>query len=123
MTNEELDAFCAEHVMGYQIISGPEGQSAPVVEMTSNSSLKTYQTFQPTICPAAAMMVLEKCAEKLEKDSETTCTGVLICAPDKRDPKWMVASNGDNPVTASASTLPLALAKFAKSLFETKEGK
>jgi len=61
-----------------------------------------------TTDPAAAMAVLERCAEKEAKEFD----GVQI---DKLESGWIVSTC---EVDAHAPTLPLAITLFAKKLFE-----
>lgn len=134
----ELDAWCAENVMGEELPMEIGFRYTNGRESWGNSEEYTRQKFRkykeagiadcllerrctddfsPTTNPTAALMVLERCAIKLEKDADATCTGVLICAPDARDPLWTVATNGDDITAASAPTLPLAIALFARKVW------
>lgn len=70
---------------------------------------------KPTTDPAAAFMVLDKCSEDAD---------ILI---SKNQNGWSVADHNyrqydgcDSDLLAEAETLPLALARFAKSLYSAK---
>lgn len=70
-----------------------------------------YQIEHPSTDPAAAMQVLEKCAEHCYTEGQMVCIrpnglGWLIVARDSYDHEH-----------ASAQTLPLAISLFSKSLF------
>ena len=91
----ELDAFIAEHVFGFDMAE------------TSVDDIERYTTD-----PAAAMLVLEKCCDKLEGFEITVWRGE----------KWHCGLRKGNTVHQKADTLPLAICLFAKELF-AKEGK
>lgn len=67
--------------------------------------------------PAAALEVLEKCAEKIKARD-----AVAICQLDGTE-GWRVTNANmiDSKISAEALALPLAIAKFAKQLFSGGE--
>lgn len=110
----ELDAWIAEHVMGWTIFKttddwhkagSPTSRTIQVLDQTPHFDIPKYTTD-----PAAAMMVLEKCG------SENT-----IAIYFGTDGVWHVEHENiyEDRVDfqAKAETLPLAICLFAKQLF------
>ena len=121
----ELEAWIAEHVMGYeerQCYNGSqriEGQTFWVCKgrQVVAPSFNGKHRFPPFATdPAAAMQVLEKCAEMLRKD----CNSVEIL---RNTTGWAVCSlyrdgfGHEEHDTVEAETLPLAICLFARKLF------
>jgi len=112
----ELDAWIAEHVTceKYPIGEHNSGISKHYLDDGKNvvrtvegkwtAALPSYTTD-----PAAAMMVLEKCAEK---EGQENFDGVQI---DKTEHGWIVSTC---KMDSDAETLPLAICLFAKKLFD-----
>lgn len=109
----ELDVEIAKLVFGlvysnFQWFAGEHGPSV-------YHKLPAYSTD-----PAAAMMVLEKVAQKRNEAYDPYCPDatLVIHAPHKDwKNKWIVASDPTHRIIAEADTLPLALCLFAKALF------
>jgi hypothetical protein len=102
---KELDAWIAEHVMGWELwIAAPD---CPVYR-TGDKDNPTQKWFKPTTKSSSAMMVLEKCCERLPLHVEI----------GKYGENWCV-SRPDQDATEAviAPTLPLAICLFAKALF------
>ena len=78
-----------------------------------------------TTDPAAAMMVLEKCAEKISGQDYPRGQGTYFIRVYQASTvkEWCVTRGNDhvgNPPYGQSKTLPLAIANFAKKLFEPK---
>lgn len=109
----ELDAWIAEHVMGWTVMSEtlcdpkPEvkhGRQTGDVDINPVAPLPNY-----TIDPAAAMMVLEKCCSRTALPILVgVSAGGFYCTTQSMDriKSWVFSD-----------TLPLAIALFAKQLF------
>lgn len=97
----ELDAWIAEHVMGWKI-----SFRAGEVEIWRTPS--GTAVFHPTTDPAAAMEVLKKCGER-------ACTTVY-----RTKGAWVVTSSILVGAEADAPTPELAICLFAKALFGPK---
>lgn len=119
MKNEELrelDAWIAEHVMGFTLNSGhpPHWYSSDsdrvyFVRLAEDDDAAIY--WQPTTDPAAAMEVLKKCYDKC---------GMIDTFRTQIKPyrfgvtgKWLPAANYE----CEAEALELAICLFAKKLF------
>ena len=119
----ELDAWIAEHVMGWrrvqsaeshrteEIVSRVEGDglcsfNEPWQPQPGGVFFQQWRYFIPTTDPAAAMMVLEKCAKK-------QAVNVWYSTVHKQ---WAAADSGCFH-TQYAETLPLAICMFAKKLY------
>lgn len=72
-------------------------------------TIHKFSVREYTTDPAAAFAVLEKCAER---EAEANMDGVQI---DKIGIGWLVPTND---VDADAETLPLAICRFARKIFE-----
>lgn len=107
----EFDAWIAEHVMGWEKFNPKHDWSFDCWEMNNGGGMQgtLIYRFQPTTDPAAAMQVLEKCAEKIQNDC-----GVVIYRITKG---WVVESDH---CTGMDDALPLAIAKFAHLLFQNE---
>ncbi len=97
----ELDAFIAEHVMGWKVTLGSFDQQV----CKDDKGALAYINFNPTTDTTAAMEVLKKCAVRTEvkvrHNGET----------------WEVfGSNSSSPI--SSDTLELAICLFSKKLFD-----
>lgn len=97
----ELDAFIAEHVMGWKHSSSDFYQWKTE---RGNEYDPVTNPFSPTTDPAAAMAVLEKIVEETEAMPDSIYIG-------KVGTEFMVGLDG---VEAVAETLPLAIALFAR---------
>lgn len=130
----ELDAWIAEHVMGWKPTfavrkgdhyyrAGERGYTSSLYESGcylkeeaeallvrgEDMSLVPHERPNYTTNPADAMAVLEKCAEKVS-------LGIEISRDDSGE--WFVENIGsDSTEAVMADTLPLAIAKFARQLF------
>lgn len=115
----ELDAWIAEHVMGWHIFNSGRGSVCALKNKDLvDESLKIIipkhpfdepSDFSPTTDPAAAMEVLEKCAEK------DVFTSIAI---SRNGDFWEVFLGGHyHQKKGIAETLPLAICKFAQALF------
>jgi len=104
----ELDAWIAEHVMG--LVRHPCWYTHEHWEGVWRvpDGTKGFNKFRPTTDPAAAMAVLEKCAEVESPVSVATCFEAGT---------WSVFVGGHWDEKRSAETLPLAICLFAKALF------
>jgi hypothetical protein len=126
----ELDAHLAEHVMGYRWwfdVLALECMLCPLDETwPERKGFKLHDSkpfgardytdlslFKPTTDPAAVMMVLEKCARRLqEQDNDETVS--IGCD----DPYFVVEKTNCIPnLRVESETLPLAICFFARSLF------
>jgi hypothetical protein len=119
MTDKELrlyDTWITEHVMGCRLVDMLRDLKDFTFLKSDDSGIllllprsKKLIPFSPTTEPAAAMMVLEKCAEK-----HGTQINIL-----KQDGKWVVWQQGFSSYKEdyAAETLPTAIVRFAKQLF------
>lgn len=122
----ELDAWIAEHVMGYRWFAYEGGKSNRFCDLQipsdwqarhggiqCESSLEGYERDiggvpKYTTNPADAMAVLEKCcAETMQED----CVYI-----GKTESEWIVGHTTRN-FEEVADTLPMAICLFAKQLF------
>lgn len=98
-----MDAWIAEHVMGLRLNENGSIETWPRAGVRHDLCVDAYSTD-----PAAAMRVLEKCAEKLMQETGLSIykitTGYAICCDDTED--------------IIAETLPFAICLFAKQLFQ-----
>lgn len=101
MTNKELDAWIAKHVMGWKIL--PSG----CFEKTTECGLDDSDDFEPTTDGFYAMMVLKKCAER-----ENVNVG-------RWKETWVIGSPSVDLV--KAEPLELAICRFAKELFSKED--
>ena len=120
MTTQELremDAWIAEHVMGLTV-TVKESKTLPGI-MTVGQTRGGIDLGLPnyTTDPAAAMEVLQKCAEKI-RDTELA---VEVYAPTRSEPSWFVLDS-EGSISGIAPTLPLAICLFARELFK-EDGK
>lgn len=90
----ELDAWIAEHVMGWHI--SRYGQGSYI-----------HNHWQPTESPSDAMAVLERCAEKCPVAIDKNRTGWTVCRIDHLTATQL--THGD--------TIPLAICLFARKVF------
>lgn len=103
----ELDAWIAEHVMGW--VPHCRNSACYVLKaeqhtvMTGTSCKAFVDEFLPTVRPAKAMEVLKKCADK--------CASVEVY---KGNHFFEVRHDG---MAASSETLELAICRFAQKLF------
>lgn len=122
MENKELDAWIAEHVMGWKFIDRRAAGygDGPVVYETGDPNNPTYQGFYPSADSDAAMQVLEKCIQKRTEswDVHRPDATLVIHGPHKEwDNNWVIGSDAELTITAQAKTLPLAICLFAKLIF------
>lgn len=104
----ELDAWIAENVFGETVESGAVySKDFTKDEMGFCLTGIAYPVPNYTTDPAAAMTVLEKCAEKDPTISIQKCQN-----------GWRAFSI--NAHALDCDTLPLAIAKLARKLFENK---
>lgn len=111
----ELDAWIAEHVMGWKqvkFINCVEGTFAisEVYGVAKHKRRNELEPFNPTTDPASAMMVIEKCGLRL---SGTTIKIRLLCG----NLSWIVSSTVCD-ACGNAESLPLAITKFARKLYD-----
>lgn len=110
---DELNAWIAEHVMGWRRVDAlydlSYGQFYVHAEhgICALKNITEIGPFKPATDPAAAMGLLAKCAEKC-------AVGI------RKGDKWDVYAIGSNVTFGIATTLPLAICLFAKSLFSKK---
>lgn len=120
----ELDAWIAEHLFGAHIYKTGRGSIAAVFNMNRVNEPSEYNriidaqhpwdenSFNPTINPADAMSVLEKC---LDRDGT-----IVIRRAFKAGGIEIVWLEGSDEIIGPSSdwpNLPLAIAKFARQLF------
>jgi hypothetical protein len=125
MNNEEmnkLSVFICEHAMGWKQcaviwdLGDDEFFVNPDGTVWVMDGWDKPARFNPPEDPAAAMAVLEKCAEKVSQERRTS----LNVARVEVDGIWQVfagISRMHPEFYAEAPTLPLAIAKFAQALF------
>ena len=117
----ELDAWIAEKVMQMVRITD-ESFSNLITEHWINQDGSKLKKFKPTTDPAAAMMVLEKCAAKMKRGivgigSPMQRQGVASVLP-RETQGWSVGKIGfPKNFDVEGETLPLAICLFAKQLF------
>lgn len=142
MTDKELralDAWIAEHVMGFRQTFNPDdhttdgatlfwhrkepGKKEVVLvgrayahrgltrEYGKEIFSHSWSTYEPTTDRAAAMEVLEKCAEKI------SFANIEIFCTHNAAPKWNIAKEGCADLH-EAPTLPLAICLFCKAIYE-----
>lgn len=115
----ELDAWIAEHVMGckpwdeekVRCILQPNEFVLSIPSKIVRARIGAGQTadFEPTSNHASAMMVLEKCFERV---------GLIDMSRVKVEPfNFCVGATYKTGCESEASTLPLAICLFAKKLF------
>src|SRR5580693_7144670 len=108
----ELDAFCADNVMGWKSVSGTKltiEKDEYFVHSTTGHVLhgNASEPFCPTTDPASAMEVLKKCAETVIGAVEVYRTS---------EGKWVIQDDYNDP-NQQSETIELAIVKFAKQLF------
>ncbi len=105
----ELDAWIAEHVMGWKISqAGNSGKN----QSGQWKSIPIYTTD-----PAAALEVLKKCYEKIWSDNPiiTKCQHFKI--EIWNNGLWVVQQSEKIETSIESETLELAICLFAKKLF------
>lgn len=123
----ELDAWIAEHVMGWHKVK--TGDNKSLCSVCGNGFGERHKHYVPDFHssttgsvpfyhsdPAAAMQVLEKCVNELcEQDQEETVSvGMEV-------PYFVVEkTNTSKSMRVEASTLPLSICLFAKQLFSNQ---
>lgn len=118
----ELDAFCAEFVMEWLKVAGPDRLDHNGRYCTdSNGDVivhgprMTLRKFQPTTSPADALAVLAKCVERLGFDR------VITFGQTADGSYFMNHSNADwdseSFCSIEADTMPLLISRFSKQLF------
>lgn len=118
----ELDVWIAEHVMGWKKCKlgqiEAEGQfAAQGSEIFIHDRGNYVKTFHPATDPAAAMMVLEKCAEKVEQNQGVSIVALPACFQVSRATSVDYEPD-DYSLHSESPTLPLAICLFAKELFK-----
>ncbi len=116
----ELNAWIAEHVMGwaeckvYELGStcGIESHFVIMGGIVHRWAPVDWPAFEPTTDPAASMLVLEKCLSKLGNDQS-----ISLCLIDKGHNIMAVDNSFKIFAEADGSNLPLAICLFAKHLF------
>lgn len=116
----ELDLFCAIKVFGYTKcrtgfrLNASDGRTyydgASLLWWADDCGAQSA-CWSPTTDPAAAMAVLEKCAEKTES-SECLYLGIV-------GKEWVVGLESMQ-IEAVARTLPMAICLFAKKICQEK---
>lgn len=106
----ELDAYLAEHVMGWKKVSSPQDLCKGSFLANKGADCIEYSSgrFKPSTDPAAALMVLEKAAAKLAPHS-------LVISFE--NDQWYVFEGGNFMEAVKNDSLTLAVASFAKQLF------
>lgn len=114
----ELDAWVAEHVMGWtdlELYQPPsefmEEQQPPFFRGMNKMCLLWQSIPNCSTDPAAAMQVLEKCTKNCSKDCKT------ISVRENGEGYMVFARDSYYREVAEAETLPLAICLFAKQLF------
>ena len=115
----KLDAWIAEHVMGWRLVKDT-GKMRKENDFIVHGYVLRFQgaglslfSFAPTIDPADAMMVLQKCALKVPGR-------IHIYPPQGGCENWMLSdceAHRENQHSALAKTLPFSICLFAKKLF------
>lgn len=102
----ELDAWIAEHVMGWK--RGPQWGNGNGEWLNGEIPVCTWHT-APQFCtnPVAAMALLEKCAKK----------AVSISIVPQSNGGWIIYAHGIDTNMVEADDLPLAICLFAKKLY------
>lgn len=123
----ELDAWIAEHVMGWKRVEKFVDLSSSHFNVRDDGEVLAYGwpenlgiTFAPTTDPAAAMAVLEKCAEKAYACIQKTRPGdsTLDRVHGHYNVRKLDRTGMWEPgIIANAKTLPLAICLFAKKVF------
>lgn len=133
----ELDAWIAEHVMGWKRIGRSSGKYRACFRTQSGGEFYTgrermpiayecdhpeNEMFAPSKDPAAAMQVLEKCAEKMTNGIVAIASPMGNQSVASTIPKttqgWVVGMIGrPSNFDVEAETLTLAICRFAKKLF------
>ena len=98
-----MDAWIAGHVMDYRLIKCGEA-------FICSPSGGIAFTFHPTTDPAAAMAVLEMCIKDRAVKIEDYGSGPVTIYIEQPDGRAVLITQGD--------TLPLAICRFARKLFE-----
>lgn len=116
----ELDAWIAEHVIGFEFpcLFEPTGANGEICcKCNHHISFDRHHFPHPTTDPAAAMQVLEKCANS----NAVGVQGNVEIYQEPEGGKWAVCFNAayqDKCVEpVFGNTLPLAICLFAKKLF------
>jgi len=108
----ELDAWIAEHVMGWKQSNSDFCQL--VTQSGEQVGEPVCDPWSPTTNPAAAMAVWQSCLEKVSTKSIETYIGVDE-SPEYRPVVCITMKEMKN--TVMADTLPLAICLFAKEIF------
>lgn len=124
MTDEqklrELDAWIAEHVMGWHGINcgGIEPLGFPE-SVQSRAPMYNEIVLRYTTDPAAAMEVLEKCQSRMDCEDIALgeCCGSWSAYSIFRENKGVIGRIHVFVLPPEKLTLPLAIALFAKQLF------
>lgn len=119
----ELDAFCAEFVMGWKLVpkilkiqegcfaTHPGGDGVFVHDYGNR-----IKTFAPTTNPADALAVLKKCSEKMGEVWDDDSTIAVQFVPVEEI--WRVQQTDVNGgIRIESASLELAICLFAKALF------
>jgi Phage ABA sandwich domain len=115
----ELDVWIAEHVMEWREVNCLRDFCSGSFLRNADCDCLAFEcqtgTWKPTTDPAAAMAVLEKCAEKLRGMDISIRRRTVIGTG------WLITWSGDYH-NASEETLPQTICAFARELFkeETK---
>lgn len=114
----ELDVFCAEKVMGWQLVNYNTGCEAACYAEAMNNDGWTWSgdygdgeawQWKPTTDSACAMRVFEKCIRK--------CGEVMICFNGMYSVHGCLSGQIRPVYGQHAETLPLAICEFAKKLY------
>lgn len=125
MENNELrklDEWIAAKIFGWQQFREEEHPNRMLWREGEAGSDVWDEPHFYTTDPAAAMEVLEKCAEKQALIGEP----VGVARYEKDSGRWTVESNvrdyGDAQyIFSEADTLPLAISKFAREIFKEEK--
>jgi len=101
----DLDAWIAEQVMGFKLNANGMIETWPREGVRHDLCVANYTTD-----PAAAMQVLEKCAD------EVHAYELQIVSP-RNGGLWHISSGKRNTPRVNAETLPIAICRFAQQLF------
>jgi hypothetical protein len=109
----ELDAWIAEHVMGfeYPCIFEPTGGTGEICALCNHHAHFDRHLFPHySTDPASAFQVLEKCLERLESKDLRMWKGIT-------KGMYFLAYGECDEDRVKAETLPLAIALFSKKLY------
>lgn len=108
----ELDAWIAENVFDLPVdLEAGRRKSGPGYLWFKDGKCDIVKHYSTD--PAAAMYLLKKCAEKLRPKG-----AIVVLHASEDDIKFWAVRQYGGDAQGNAETLELAIAKFAKALFE-----